>query len=70
MYDSRTNFSSQVAAEIKKFFKQKTFSVAIPRSIRLAEAPSHGKPVINYDRASRGSRAYEDVAKELMKRNK
>jgi len=69
MYDSRTNFSSQVAAEIKKFFLHKTYNVAIPRNVRLAEAPSHGKPVINYDRQSRGSIAYLELAKEFVKRN-
>ena len=69
MYDSRTNFSSQVAAEIKKFFKQKTYNVSIPRNIRLAEAPSHGEPVTKYDRASRGSLAYFELAKEFIKRN-
>ena len=69
MYDSRTNFSAQVAAEIKKFFKQKVYNVAIPRSIRLAEAPSHGKPVTEYDRGSRGAMAYMELAKEFIKRN-
>jgi chromosome partitioning protein len=69
MYDSRTNFSSQVAAEIKKYFKQKTYNVAIPRNVRLAEAPSHGKPVMQYDRSSRGSQAYLELAKEFIKRN-
>ena len=70
MYDSRTNFSSQVAAEIKKFFKQKTYTVSIPRNVRIAEAPSHGRPVIAYDKTSRGSVAYLDLAKEFIKRNK
>ena len=69
MYDARTNFSSQVAAEIKKFYKQKVYSVAIPRNVRLSEAPSHGKPVTEYDRASRGSLAYMELAKEFLKRN-
>ena len=69
MYDSRTNFSSQVAAEIKRFFKQKVYNVSIPRNVRLAEAPSHGKPVISYDRYSRGSIAYIELAKEFLKRN-
>jgi len=68
MYDSRTNFSFQVAAEIKKFFKQKVYSVAIPRNVRLAEAPSHGQPVMKYDRSSRGSAAYIELAKEFKKR--
>jgi len=70
MYDSRTNLSPQVAARIKKFFKQKTYNIAIPRSVRIAEAPSHGKPVMNYDRSSRGSQAYIELAKEFIKRNK
>ncbi|MCL2226330.1 MAG: AAA family ATPase [Oscillospiraceae bacterium] len=69
MYDSRTNFSAQVAAEIKKYFKQKTYNVSIPRNVRIAEAPSHGSPVLQYDRASRGSQAYVDLAKEFVKRN-
>jgi len=70
MYDSRTNFSSQVAAEIKKFFKQKTYNVSIPRNVRLAEAPSHGEPVTTYDRSSRGALAYMELAKEFLKKNK
>ncbi|MCL2125042.1 MAG: AAA family ATPase [Oscillospiraceae bacterium] len=69
MYDARTNFSSQVAAEIKKFFSTKVFSVSIPRNIRVAEAPSHGMPVTEYDKPSRGSLAYYELAKQLMKRN-
>ena len=69
MYDSRTNFSSQVAAEIKKFFNRKVYSVSIPRNIRLAEAPSHGIPVIVYDKPSRGSLAYIELAKEMLRRN-
>ena len=69
MYDARTNFSSQVAAEIKRFFKQKVYGVAIPRNIRLAEAPSHGMPITEYDRPSRGALAYIELGKELIKRN-
>jgi len=69
MYDARTNFSPQVAAEIKKFFSRKVYSVSIPRSVRIAEAPSHGEPVIKYDRSSRGSLAYVELAKEFIKRN-
>jgi len=69
MYDARTNFSAQVAAEIKKYFKQKTYNVSIPRSVRLAEAPSHGKPVTVYDKTSRGAVAYTTLAKEFAKRN-
>ena len=69
MYDSRTNFSSQVAAEIKRYFNRMVYNVAIPRSVRLAEAPSHGQPVTKYDRSSRGSVAYMELAKEFIKRN-
>ena len=69
MFDGRTNFSSQVASEIKKFFKEKTFNAVIPRSIRLAEAPSHGKAIIDYDKASRGAQSYIELAKEIVKRN-
>jgi chromosome partitioning protein len=69
MYDSRTNFSAQVADEIKKYFKEKTFSTVIPRSVRLAEAPSHGIAIIDYDRTSRGATAYMALGDEVKKRN-
>jgi len=69
MYDSRTNLSPQIAALIKKYFKEKTYNISIPRSIRIAEAPSHGKPIIVYDRSSRGSQSYQELAKEFLKRN-
>ncbi|MCL2402477.1 MAG: AAA family ATPase [Oscillospiraceae bacterium] len=69
MFDARTNFSSQVAAEIKKFLGNKTYKVAIPRNVRLSEAPSHGLPITAYDRHSRGSVAYIELAKEFKKRN-
>ena len=68
MYDSRTNFSNQVAEEIKKYFGDKVYKTMIPRNVRLAEAPSHGKPVIAYDRLSKGSRAYLKLANEFLKR--
>ena len=70
MFDSRTNFSAQVAAEIKKFFRQKVYNIAIPRNVRLAEAPSHNRPIMAYDRTSRGSVAYQELAKEIIKRNR
>jgi len=70
MYDSRTNFSAQVADEIKKFFGKKVYKIVIPRNVRVSEAPSHGKPVIAYDRASRGSAAYIELGKEFLKRNR
>ena len=69
MYDARTNFSSQVAAEIKRFFSNKVYTVSIPRNVRVAEAPSHGMPVTGYDKPSRGSIAYIELAKEVIKRN-
>jgi len=69
MYDTRTNLSSQIATEVKKYFKEKTYNIAIPRSIRIAEAPSHGKPISAYDRSSRGSQTYLEMAKEFLKRN-
>ena len=69
MYDSRTNLSMQIMVEIKKYFKEKTYSVVIPRSVRIAEAPSHGKPVTAYDRNSRGSQMYRELAKEFVRRN-
>lgn len=67
MYDSRTNFSEQVAGEIRRYFGNKVYKTIIPRNIRIAEAPSHGKPVIAYDRISKGSSAYLKLATELVK---
>lgn len=69
MYDGRTNLSMQVAEEVKRYFKEKVYSAVIPRNVRLSEAPSHGKPVLQYDSASKGARAYRDLAAELIKRN-
>ena len=68
MYDSRTNLTIQVAEEVKKYFGSKVFKTVIPRNVRLSEAPSHGKPVIAYDRLSRGAMAYNAVAEEFLKR--
>ena len=68
MYDSRTNFSDQVAAEVEKFFGSAVYRTRIPRNVRIAEAPSHGEPVISYDRISKGSRAYLHLADEFLKR--
>lgn len=68
MYDSRTNFSNQVADEIKNYFGEKVYKTFIPRNVRLAEAPSHGKPIIAYDKLSKGSRAYMKFANEFIKR--
>jgi ATPases involved in chromosome partitioning len=66
MYDGRTNLSLQVAEEVKKYFKSKVFRTVIPRNVRLSEAPSHGKPAVVYDRSSRGSRSYVELAAELL----
>ena len=65
MFDGRTNFSSQVAEEVRRHFPGKVCANVIPRNIRLAEAPSHGLPVTAYDRSSRGSVAYKAVAQEI-----
>ena len=70
MYDGRTNLSMQVAQEVKRHFPGKVYASVIPRNVRLSEAPSHGKPVSAYDRLSRGSEAYESLAREFMARNK
>lgn len=65
MFDGRTNFSTQVAQEVRRHFPGKVFATVIPRNVRLAEAPSHGIPVTHYDRSSRGSRAYLSMAEEI-----
>ena len=65
MFDGRTNFSAQVAQEVRRHFPGKVFATAIPRNVRLAEAPSHGIPVTAYDRTSRGSVAYRTLAEEV-----
>ena len=66
MFDERTNLSKQVAAEIRRSLKTVVFEVVIPRSVRLAEAPSFGKPVVLYDIKSRGAGAYLSLAQELL----
>ena len=66
MFDRRTNLSHQVAEEAEKFFKGLVFQTAIPRNIRLGEAPSFGKPIILYDAASPGAQSYVELAKEFM----
>ena len=68
MYDGRTNFSAQVAQEVRKHFPGKVFATAVPRNVRLAEAPSHGIPVIAYDKHSRGAVAYREMAQEVKNR--
>ena len=68
MYDGRTNFSNQVAQEVRRHFPGKVFATVIPRNVRLAEAPSHGLPVTAYDRTSRGAEAYRAMAKEIERK--
>ncbi len=69
MFDSRANLSIEVIEEIRSYFKDKVYTTIIPRLIRLAEAPSHGKPIIAYDPKSKGSLAYMNLAKEVIERN-
>ena len=68
MFDGRTNFSTQVAQEVRRHFPGKVFAAVIPRNIRLAEAPSHGIPVTTYDKHSRGAKAYKDMAREVVQK--
>ena len=68
MFDGRTNFSTQVAQEVRRHFPGKVYATVIPRNIRLAEAPSHGLPVTVYDRSSRGSVAYRSMAEEILRK--
>lgn len=67
MYDERTNLSRQVAQEVRKSLKGITYEVVIPRSVRLAEAPSYGKPILLYDIKSKGGEAYLKLAEEILK---
>ena len=66
MFDGRTNFSTQVAQEVRRHFPGKVYATVIPRNVRLAEAPSHGLPVTVYDRHSRGALAYKTMAQEII----
>lgn len=69
MLDARTNLGLEVVEEIRSYFKDKVYNTIIPRLIRLTEAPSHGKPIVAYDPKSRGSEAYLNLAKEVIKNN-
>jgi chromosome partitioning protein len=66
MYDDRTNLTRQVAQDLAEFFKDEIFRTVIPRSVRLAEAPSHGKPILLYDVRSKGAESYIKLAKEIL----
>jgi len=68
MYDARTNLAHQVSAELQKHFPQWLLKTVIPRTVRLAEAPSHGLPIIHYDGRSIAAEAYRQLAKEVLER--
>ena len=70
MYDARLNLTGQVVGEIKKYFANKLYKTAIPRAVRISEAPSHGCPIQYYDARSKGAAAYNDLAKEFLKKNR
>lgn len=69
MYDGRLNLTQQVVDEVKKCFPKKVYSTFIPRNVRLSEAPSYGQPVLYYDKSSKGSNAYSELADEFLKLN-
>ena len=70
MYDERTNLSSAVAADLRDFYGLQVFQTVIPRNVRLAEAPSYGKPIITYDAHSKGAEAYSQLAREIIHESK
>ncbi|HFE38240.1 MAG TPA: ParA family protein, partial [Gammaproteobacteria bacterium] len=70
MYDPRNNLSQQVTEQLTKYFGEKVYRTVIPRNVRLAEAPSYGMPVINYDKTSKGAQAYLSLAGEMLLRQK
>ena len=69
MLDNRTNLGLEVVQDIKSYFKERVYDTIIPRLVRLSEAPSHGKPILEYDPKSRGAEAYINLAKEVISRN-
>ena len=70
MFDGRTNLSMQVAEEVRRYFPGKVFATVIPRNVRLSEAPSHGMPIMAYDRFSRGAESYNVLAQEFLKKER
>lgn len=70
MFDGRLNLTQQVVKEVKKFFPKKVFQTVIPRTVRLSEAPSYGQPIMYFDKHCKGTKAYADLAKEVIKSNK
>ena len=69
MYDSRLNLTLQVVDEVKRFFPSKVFSTVVPRTVRISEAPSYGKPIKYYDAHSKGALAYDSLAEEVIRNN-
>ena len=69
MLDGRTNIGLEVIEEVRKYFKNKVFNTIIPRLVRLVEAPSHGKPISDYDPECRATEAYQNLAKEVILRD-
>ena len=70
MYDGRLNLTAQVVEEVKRFFPKKVFTTAIPRNVRLSEAPSYGEPVRYYDKSSKGAKMYDQLALEFLRNNR
>lgn len=70
MFDSRLNLTHQVAAEVEKYYPRQIFKTVIPRTVRLSEASSYGQPIAYFDKRSKGARAYDDLAKEIIKKNR
>ena len=70
MYDGRNNLSIEVVEEVKRYFKDAVFTSVIPRNIRLAEAPSFGQSILEYETDSKGAKAYRRLAKEFLRRNR
>ena len=68
MYDGRLNLTQQVVEEVKKYFPRKVFATVIPRTVRLSEAPSFGRPICYFDRSSKGAYAYDALADEVLKK--
>ena len=70
MFDSRLNLTTQVVSEVKRYFPDKVYRTVIPRNVRLSEAPSYGQPIQYYENGSKGAQAYDDLAKEFLKKQK
>jgi chromosome partitioning protein len=70
MFDTRLNLTGQVVSEIKRYFSDKLYKTVIPRAVRLSEAPSFGMPIQYYDKRSKGSEAYDALAKEFLRKSR